>query len=407
MAGEIYINPKPSVRNSAGRPQIINMKRMHWIFSAYMVTAVAMLLFTYTQVDLNLTLSRASLIQTFQKAFQYVGYYQRPTATLLYVAIVFLLFGLYGVLLNGIKKGNIQPRNVWKLIIVVACILVFSYPAAFSYDFFNYLFTAKTVLVYHQNPYTVTPLQFSGIDPWTNFMRWTHLTSAYTPFWIGLSLAPYLAGLGYFVLVLFSMKFMIAGFYLLACRALWYAMDTEESKQKMYGLALFAFNPLILIESLVSGHNDIVLAAFALLAIGMYMKKRYIAAWILLSLSVASKFMTIFLIPVFLLKRGKEWMLTAMLLGLSLVLLRREFLPWYWVWVMPFIALNYQYRKLMVFAAIVSFGLVASYAPYLYFGEYSVPEQIWKTSIIWMCVGVSFLSLLFPGRNHGKTPPVS
>ena len=297
--------------------------------------------------------------------------------------------------------------TVWRIIFVVAGILVFSYPAAFSYDFFNYLFTAKTVLVYHQNPYTVTPLQFSGIDPWTNFMRWTHLTSAYTPLWIALSLVPYLAGLGYFILVLFSMKFMIAGFYLLACWALVHAMEITSPKQKTYGLVLFALNPLILIESLVSGHNDILLAAFALLSVSMFVRKAYGVAWMFLALSIAAKFMTLFLLPVFWFRRGREWMLAAMLVGLSLVLLRREFLPWYWVWVLPFVALNDQYRKLATFAIIVSLGLAASYAPYLYFGEYSALEQVWKTSIIWIGVGVAGFSLMIPARDRRRSASIS
>ncbi len=375
-------------------------------FSGYIVAAIALLFFSYTQVDLNLTLSRASLVQTIQKGFQFVGFYQRPLSTLIYVSILFSLFGLYAGLLHYVKKGEITLAAIWRLIIAVTVILVFSYPAAFSYDFFNYLFTAKTVLVYHQNPYAVTPLQFSGIDPWTNFMRWTHLTSAYTPLWILLSLVPYFFGLGYFILVLFATKFMIAGFYLLACWALVHALDIVRPKQKIYGLALFALNPLILIESLVSGHNDIVLVAFALVAI-CYYKKNALASWFFLALSVASKFMTIFLVPVFLLKKNVTWMFLAIMFGLALVLLRREFLPWYWVWILPFVALNAHYSKLVTFATVISLGLVVSYAPYLYFGEYSVTEQLWKTSIIWIGVGIAVVSLLIPARSSGKSTSVS
>ena len=100
-------------------------------------------------------------------------------------------------------------------------------------------------------------------------------------------------------------------------------------------------------------------------------------------------------------------MLAAMLVGLSLVLLRREFLPWYWVWVLPFVALNDQYRKLATFAIIVSLGLAASYAPYLYFGEYSALEQVWKTSIIWIGVGVAGFSLMIPARDRRRSASTS
>lgn len=350
------------------------------IMWGYIVASIALLLFSYTQVDLNLTLSQVSVWQGIQKTFQHVGYYQRPVATMMYVGILLMYFFAYWFLLRHAKTMTYE--KIRNLILIVFATLVFSYPAAFSYDFFNYLFTAKTVLVYHQNPYTVTPLQFAGIDPWTNFMRWTHLSSAYTPLWIVMSLVPYIAGLGYFITVLFAMKFMIAGFYVLACWALW------KATKSVMALSVFALNPIILVESLVSGHNDIVMVAFVLLAIA------YRNNWVLWSLSVAMKLMTITLLPVFWLKKGAFWMLIAILGGLAVVLLKREFLPWYWVWIVPFVALNFDKPKLIRACTIVSFGLLLSYAPYLYVGEYSSVEQIWKSTIIWVGVGLGAIRLI-------------
>lgn len=349
------------------------------IYIGYVILSIALLLFSYTQVDLNLTLSRSSIVQTIEKAFQYVGFYQRPLSTAMYIGILGLLFTVYYVLLAAIKKNVVIIKDVWKLIFIVVAILIFSYPAAFSYDFFNYMFTAKTVLVYHQNPYVVTPLLFSAIDPWTNFMRWTHLTTAYAPLWIGMTLVPYIIGLGYFVPTLLMMKIMIASFYLLACWAI------DKSTKSTYSLAYFALNPLIIIETLVSGHNDIVLVAFAMIAV---MEQ----SWFWLSMSIAAKTMTLALIPVMVLKRNRYWMLVAMLVALGLVLVKREFLPWYWVWIIPFIALISENGTWTRFATIISFGLLVSYAPYLYFGDYGVTEQLWKTGIIWTGVGIGVLS---------------
>jgi len=342
------------------------------------------------------------MLQGAEKAFQHIGYFERPLATSFYVGIVVMLFTVYYVLLTGTKKGSISSAMIWRVIFVVTALLVLSYPAAFSYDFFNYMFTAKTVLVYHQNPYVVTPLQFAGLDPWTNFMRWTHLTTAYTPLWIGLSLLPYVLGFGYFILVMFAMKCMVAGFYLLACWAITRVATSIDGKKQAHVLALFALNPLILIESLVSGHNDIVLVAFALLSVGMYVQKDMLKAWFFLACSIAAKFMTISMIPVYLFRRGRQYMLGAMFFGLLIVLVRREFLPWYWVWILPFVALNFEKVKLVRFAALVSFGLVLSYAPYTYFGEYSKVEQLWKTWIIWGSVFLGAFSFLLPtgGSSH-------
>ncbi len=376
-----------------------------FFFVGYTIAAIALVLFSYTQVDLNLTLSRSSIYQTVEKEFQHVGYYERPLATALYAGVLLLLFGMYSMLLSAVRKNALGLKEIWTLIFIVTGIIVFSYPAAFSYDFFNYMFTAKTVLLYHQNPYVVTPLQFAGIDPWTNFMRWTHLTTAYAPLWIGMTLVPYLLGFGYFLIILFNLKFMVAGFFLLTAWALSRCVDKLDHPHAALALTIFALNPLILVESLVSGHNDVVLTAFAMLAILAYFTKTYWSAWLWLAFSVAAKTITLVLIPVMLLRRNTRWMLWAIVAGLGLVLLKREFLPWYWVWVMPFIALLPKETKLTRFATIVSLGLLVSYAPYLYFGDYGVTEQLWKTWSIWAGVAIGGLSFLMPAsvpRARGR-----
>ena len=144
----------------------------------------------------------------------------------------------------------------------------------------------------------------------------------------------------------------------------------------------------------MSGHNDIVLVAFVLVAVYLYKRDAY-GSWFFLGLSIAAKLMTLVLVPIFWLKKNTTWMLIAMVLGLGVVLLRSEFLPWYWVWILPFIALTIERFKLTKAATIVSLGLLVSYAPFVYFGEYSTVEQLWKTSLIWGSVGLGSLMFLF------------
>lgn len=341
------------------------------LHAGYIVVSICLFLYSYTQVDLNLTLSRASTVQTIQKAFQYIGFYNRPVSTSMYVGIVVMLFALYTWALKLARNGILSLSTIWRLIWIIVVLVVFSYPAAFSYDFFNYMFTAKTIMVYHKNPYVVIPLQFAGIDPWTNFMRWTHLPSAYTPLWILMTLFPYVVGLGYFVLVLFGIKVLVAGFYLLACLYLSKIVKRGDVRSAAVSMVLFALNPLIIIESLVSGHNDIVMMAFVLVALWCLEQKNIIAAWWYLALSVAAKFVTIVLIPIFILRRNRMYMLMAMIAGLLLVISRRgEMLPWYWVWIAPFVALLPDFREMHVIASVFCFGLLMRYATYIYVGSY-------------------------------------
>lgn len=353
-----------------------------WWIVGYSIASIVLLLYTYTQVDLNLTLSRESLVQTIQKAFQYIGYYNRPLSTFLYVAILGLFFSLYTGILSAIKRGAIDRKVVWWVIGVVVVVLVISYPAAFSYDFFNYMFTAKTVVLYHKNPYIITPLMFSGVDPWVNFMRWTHLSSAYAPLWIFLSLIPYILGFGYFILIMVNMKALIALFYLLSCVMIEKILKKERPTDATYGLALFALNPLIIIETLVSSHNDIVLTAFMLVSFWYLSHKNMIASWFYLSLSIAAKLMTFTLVPFYIMKANKKLMLLAMIGGLVIAIIKREFLPWYLVWLLPFVSLESHVKGLSKAFGFLSLGLLLSYIPYLYTGGYTVDSQQVKTGIL-------------------------
>lgn len=346
----------------------------------YFAASFALFLYSFTQVDLSLTLSRVNYWQMIQKAFQYVGYFQRPMSALWYLVILCALFLLYGSTLIYIKKKMIDESGLWKIVLTVAIVLVLSYPA-FSYDMFNYMFTAKTVLVYHKNPYTVLPMQFAGIDSWINFMRWVHLPSAYTPLWIALTLPAYILGFQWFLLILWNMKLLVAGFYLFSIWCIGAILKQSDKNNAVLGMGILALNPLILIESLVSAHNDIAMMAFALLAIYLFQRKKIWASWFVLAASIALKLMTIFLVPAFFLKWKRGMAFIGITAGLALVLMRREFLPWYFVWVLPFVALTPSGTFLLVVSSGLSLGLLLQYAPYLYLGHWNAPVPLIKTLV--------------------------
>src|SRR5581483_1710037 len=65
-------------------------------------------------------------------------------------------------------------------------------------------------------------------------------------------------------------------------------------------LIFFGLNPLVLIETFVSGHNDIVMMFFAVWALYLLQKKKIIFAFSVLLLSILIKYSTLFLLPVYL-----------------------------------------------------------------------------------------------------------
>lgn len=377
-----------------------------WIFvAAYALVGVLLFAYSYTQVDLALTLTNVSIWRSIQTWFQHIGYFDRPLSTGMFVGLILSLFVLYAFVLKMVKNQKLHGREVWTIIAVLVLATVFSYPA-FSYDFFNYLFTAKTVLIYHKNPYLVTPLQFAGFDSWLSFMHWTHLASAYTPLWIMVTLVPFFFGFGYFLPLIWNLKLLIALAYIAVAMGIGKILEHEDAERAVFGIAVFAFNPLIIIECLVSPHNDIVMMALAIWAIILYRKNRKWLSWLLLSGSVAMKLMTIFLIPAFFTGWKRRITLSCMVIGFLAVLTQREALSWYWVWIVPFVALVPDLTAVLIVSAGVSLGFLLQYAPFLYFGNWNAPVPLIKLWVTWVPIVLSVLiAIIGEGRKkrmHAK-----
>ena len=277
------------------------------------------LIYSFSQVDLNLTLSTDPLYQSFQKQLTFLGYFNRPLSTVIYVLLIFLLAISYWLLV----KSRLNLRQFWLAVLVTVIILLPSYPA-FSHDIFNYMFDARIVTKYGVSPWEYKALDFPA-DTWTRFMRWTHRPSVYPPVWIGLSLVPAVLGMGKFTLTLFLFKLMTAGFYLGCCKLI--------SRLNQTALVLFAFNPLIIIETLVNGHMEIVMIFFALLAI--YLTGHRLLSWLSFITSIGIKYMTVLLLPVMI---NQKYLRHSIWLGIMLTavwVIYYGFQPWYLLWVLP------------------------------------------------------------------------
>ncbi len=349
----------------------------------YGISILLYVLYSYTQVDLGLTISSSGSIGIIQRQFQEIGYFNRPISTSIFVGIICIFFVLYGYALRWITLKKMQVREVWTIISIICAISLFAYPA-FSYDFFNYLFTAKTVLIYHKNPYMVIPLQFTGVDPWLSFMHWTHLPSAYTPLWIATTLFPYLLGFGKLGLLIINLKLYISIAYVVTTIGIGRILKGQGEQQSLMGMAIFALNPLVITECLISPHNDVVMMALVVWAIVAFKYGHRWVSWLVFSLSVAMKLMTLALLPVFFLKWEKKIALSCMLAAFCAVLFQREVLSWYWIWIIPYIALLPEYPTLTILSAGVSMGLLLRYVPYLYLGNWDAPApaiKIWVTSV--------------------------
>lgn len=369
------------------------------LFGSYIIVAILLFLYSFTQVDLGLTLTRLSIWQTIQKLFQYIGYFNRPLSGTLYLIILFLLFGFYFLILATVKNKKVKKPAVWKPIIISSVFFALSYNA-FSYDLFNYVFDAKIVTYYHQNPYEHKALDYPG-DPMLGFMHWTHRTYPYGPIWLLLSIPISYLGFHSLLLTLILFKMLAAGCFLGTTYYIGKIYKKLNPQFELFSMLFFALNPLVIIESLVSAHNDIVMMFLTLAAFYTLLSKKHAFAILLLLLAIGVKFASVFLLPIFLFiiilqKRNKtiNWekmffaatvfMLLAVFAAIlrpiiqegkfDLITLQASFQPWYLLNVLPVAALV-AYKKIMVFPVfILSLAALLTYVQFLYVGQWTVQQ---------------------------------
>lgn len=370
------------------------------LFFLYPVLIFALFLYSYTQVDLNLTLSTNPILISVQRFFQNIGYFQRPLSTAIFVSILLFLFLFYLLFLKFVNEKSITRRQVWLLILATSLILTFSYNA-FSYDLFNYIFDAKILTHYHQNPYLHKALDFTG-DSMLLFMRWTHRTYPYGPTWLGLTVPISFLGLK-FLPTLFLFKALATASFLGTVYFIGKILRKISPKNEIFGLVFFGLSPLVLIESLVSSHNDIPMVFFAVLSLYLLIRKKTIFSFLSLLLSIGVKFATVFLIPVWGLKvfrKDLNWDKFFLIASLSMISaivvasVRTSFQPWYLLYALPFAAFIAKKYYVLIPSIVLSFTSLLIYVPFLYMGDWDPPIPMILLGITTTGIAASILGVL-------------
>lgn len=341
------------------------MKKITLLYGFFLTLLVG---FTYLFIDPNFIYLKQI----------YTGFFttHRSIATITYCSLLTVFFGFYVYFIYNVQKKKYTQKEVIFFVVVSAVGLILSYPTMLSYDIFNYTTTSKVLFGYMENPYVVMPVEFSN-EP---FLLYTHAANKYAlygPFWLFLTGLPYLFGFGNILLTILGFKVIAATCYFLILYFIWKLTNNLKS------VVIFGLNPLVLIETMVSGHNDVVMMALALASFYFLKSKRNTLAIVLFILSILIKYATIFLIPVYLIvlwlnykKRKIEWMYIytyaalCMLVIFLLSPLREEVYPWYWIWVFSFITLLVKKKDVVFFSIVFSFFLMFRYVPFMMWGNH-------------------------------------
>ena len=352
----------------------LNKYQKYLIIILWVAVSISLTLYSFTQVDLGLTLTQLPVWQDIQKSFQHIGYYDRELSVQIYIGILIGFFVLYGYTLYLTKKKKISRSLLLIIILLVTSILTLSYNA-FSYDIFNYIFWLKTITLYHQNPYIMTALDFPA-DPMNYHMRWRESTYPYGPVWLILYVPITLLAFNKFLITFYLIKSTTAVFFLLSLFIIEKIAKKTKVIDPLFAVAFFALNPLVLIESLVSAHNDIIMMFFVLVALYFIISGKYFHSVIFYIISVLTKFATIFALPIYFYRFFKKrddlyfnFIILCTIPAVILASLRTNYQPWYLMYIFPFISFRSNKNYFLIPSIIFSFGGLLIYSAYIALGD--------------------------------------
>lgn len=187
------------------------------------------------------------------------------------MALAFIAYGLCALYITRLPENSARHRQtriiLWTGATLVGLVFVFI-PAMLSHDIIVYASYSRLLAIYHANPYFV-PLRTFPHDPYVPLNYWAGAVSAYGPLWmgvcwlVGLMVGPQVAA---YVLAfrLFALAVHLLNTWLVAR-----TLRTSGASQRTItlGTLLYAWNPLVLLESAFGGHNDVFMLTFILLGI--------------------------------------------------------------------------------------------------------------------------------------------
>lgn len=325
-------------------------------------------IYSYGFVDANFPFSPLPDLVHFVHTF-------RVVSTVTYIGLMMSLFICYSRILWNVKRQKYKIRNIIWLLAITIPILLFSFPML-SNDIFNYIATAKVTYLYKENPYIIMPIQIPN-EPMLAFLHASNKVSLYGPVWIILTVIPHVLSFGNLIVSIYTFKLFVGLFYVGLVWIIW-----KLSKHDSFAVAFFALNPLVISETLIAGHNDVVMMFFVLLSWLLLQRKKIGVSLIALVLSILIKYASIILLPVYAIsvllmirKRSVDWEKMTWWCALSMYGIfllspfREEMYPWYFIWPLTYVSLIY--RKHIFTAAVTlaySFGLTYRFAPFVFTG---------------------------------------
>ncbi|MEZ4770689.1 MAG: hypothetical protein R2844_20000 [Caldilineales bacterium] len=242
-----------------------------------------------------------------------------PAARPRVIAGYLVLGGLYWLGWRAAQRIDRKDRRAaWIVIIASALVggglLLFMYPFGAA-DLFDNIMHGRILGIYGANPFAEPAAQFST-DPIYRYTAWRRSTSAYGPAWevlaggtawlvdqiLGSSETPRVFVVGNAV----AFKLLSGAFLAASAAVVTLILRRKAPERALAGVVLLAWNPVILVETLGNGHNDIAMIFWVLAAAWALVGGRYTLAMLALVVGALVKFVPVLMLPAALLVAWRE-----------------------------------------------------------------------------------------------------
>jgi len=229
------------------------------------------------------------------------GVERHTAAAVRFLLLLLVLFTAYGLTLRAVagRRSTALEAAVFGIGALFLALQTTG-RAMLSDDLFAYVVYGRIFALFGGNPYSPV-LELDPGDPYLQLWKVNDAASWYGPLWTLMSGG--LAWLGDERIGLTVLLFR--GTAVAACLAtaalIWGCLRRAAPHRAAQGLVFFLWNPLVVLETGLSGHNDAVMLAFLLLGIWLHLHGRRALAVAALSLSVLVKFVTVLILPLYLL----------------------------------------------------------------------------------------------------------
>jgi len=237
-----------------------------------------------------------------------------PWLAVLYFVGLTALFILYWRAVQAAKEvtevwGASAHEQTFKLVILVfglvfGLTLVWLYPVSAN-DLFRYVLRGRIWAVYGASPMLHPPNDFPN-DPYIMFAgEFGDWVSGYGPLWELLVQIPMRLGATGMTPGAISLKFLALFFYLVSVVLIGWAAGrggqaaARKQRTPLMGLLLFAWNPMVLLEGMGNGHNDMVWLALLIVGLLLWERRLWWATAVALSLAAMAKATGLLALPIF------------------------------------------------------------------------------------------------------------